>query len=176
MLDERKRGRRSRRLRPPGPAVGIALVALAISGLVFMETGLRQPEWLAGLRDAGAFRESVQPLPNVLGGGDAMRRSDDSGAAPAGNLRGHVTHVRDGDTIEVSGRPIRLASLDCSESGTFAGESATRRMKALVAGQGMTCSLTGRRSYDRWIGSCRLPDGRDIGEIMISEGLCGRWR
>lgn len=47
---------------------------------------------------------------------------------------GRVTHVRDGDTIEVDGRPIRIAALDCAEPGTMAGEAATRRMRALVSG------------------------------------------
>ena len=32
-------------------------------------------------------------------------------------LTGKVTHVRDGDTIEVNSVPIRLAALDCPESG-----------------------------------------------------------
>ncbi|MEK9880261.1 MAG: hypothetical protein VW474_10750 [Paracoccaceae bacterium] len=30
-------------------------------------------------------------------------------------LTGIVTHVRDGDTVEVDGIPIRLAALDCPE-------------------------------------------------------------
>ncbi|RKT32539.1 hypothetical protein BXY70_1886 [Roseovarius halotolerans] len=89
---------------------------------------------------------------------------------------GRVTHVRDGDTIEVGGRAIRLAALDCAETGTVAGDSATRRMKSLVGGKRVTCSLSGERSYDRWLGSCRLAGGRDIANILLGEGLCTRWR
>ena len=74
------------------------------------------------------------------------------------------------------GRAIRLAKLDCAETGSAAGEAATRRMRALVSGQRLTCSLTGEQSYDRWIGSCQLPDGRDIAGVLIREGLCHRWR
>ena len=33
-------------------------------------------------------------------------------------LTGTITHVRDGDTIEVNNIPIRLAALDCPEKGT----------------------------------------------------------
>ena len=33
-------------------------------------------------------------------------------------LTGKVTHVRDGDTIEVNGIAIRLSALDCPERGT----------------------------------------------------------
>lgn len=87
-------------------------------------------------------------------------------------LRGRVTHVRDGDTIEVAGRAVRFANLDCAELGTTARELARLRMKALVAGQRATCTLTGDRSYDRWIGDCHLSDGRDIAGLMIHEGLC----
>ena len=41
-------------------------------------------------------------------------------------LTGTVTHVRDGDTIEVNGTPIRLAALDCPERGTKGGNYATK--------------------------------------------------
>ena len=39
-------------------------------------------------------------------------------------LEGQVTHVRDGDTIEVNGIAIRLSALDCPERGTRDGEHA----------------------------------------------------
>ncbi|MEP3331659.1 hypothetical protein [Sedimentitalea sp.] len=94
----------------------------------------------------------------------------------AGNMAGRVTHVRDGDTIEVGRTAIRLAKLDCAEKGTVAGDAATRKMKQLVRGQSLTCRLTGRTSYDREVGSCSLPDGRDIAQVMIRNGACGRWR
>ena len=41
-------------------------------------------------------------------------------------LTGKVTHVRDGDTIEVNGIAIRLAALDCPERGTQKGDTAAR--------------------------------------------------
>ena len=106
------------------------------------------------------------------GGGQAITGRGGAGAPTSGR----VTHVRDGDTIEVDGRPIRIAALDCAESGTMAGEAATRRMKALVSGGRLNCSLAGERSYDRWIGTCRLASGRDIASVMIAEGLCRRRR
>ena len=87
-----------------------------------------------------------------------------------------VTRVRDGDTIVVGLIPIRIANLDCAESGTAAGERATRRAKELVANQTVQCRLEGRRSYDREVGVCALEDGRDFGQVLISEGVCSRWR
>ena len=88
---------------------------------------------------------------------------------------GPVTHVRDGDTIEVRGQAIRFGSLDCAELGTAEGRSAKSAMQRLVRGQSLACHLNGRRSYDRWIGSCTLPDGRDIAGVMIAQGACRRY-
>ena len=89
-------------------------------------------------------------------------------------ISGRVTHVRDGDTIEVSRTPIRFGSLDCAERDTAEGRRATARMRELVVGQTLTCHLNGRTSYDRKIGSCQLSDGRDLAAVMIREGYCGR--
>lgn len=104
----------------------------------------------------------------------------DEGPAPtstgARTLTGSVTHVRDGDTIEVSGVPIRFAGLDCAELGTAAGERAKQHMTRLVAGRKLQCDLTGRRSYDRMIGECEIMAGQSLSEIMIRNGYCDRWR
>lgn len=98
------------------------------------------------------------------------------GASRSGlSLSGRVTHVRDADTIEVSGVPVRIANLDCAERGTAAGERATERMRQLVVLGPFSCQLEGRKSYDREVGVCALADGRDVGEILIQERQCGRW-
>jgi endonuclease YncB( thermonuclease family) len=91
------------------------------------------------------------------------------------DLTGRVTHVRDGDTIEVSGTPVRFAGLDCKELRTPRGDKAKRRMQALSLGKMVSCDLTGRRSYDRVVGTCSLQDGTDLTRQMIREGYCERW-
>ncbi len=72
---------------------------------------------------------------------------------PGTLLQGQVTHVRDGDTIEVNGIAIRLSALDCPERGTRDGEHAN-----LLAQQFLTtkavCELTGAKTYDRLVGYC----------------------
>lgn len=95
--------------------------------------------------------------------------------ATAPVLQERVTRVRDGDTIEVEGVPIRLARLDCAERGTAAGEAATRHLRALLEDARVTCSLTGEHSHDRQVGLCTLPDGRDLNTVMIGAGLCAAW-
>lgn len=94
--------------------------------------------------------------------------------ASAGTITGPVTHVRDGDTIEVNGQAVRLQGLTCDETGTALGDRATRAMRFLVQDQVVTCELTGAKTYDRAVGRCQLGSGLDLGKALIVEGLCGR--
>ncbi len=169
-----------RRFLPTRLLILSLFAAVVAFGNYLKHTALEQSWWVSNV--GAPFEGAPTSMrPRALHGGDAMqrrgglaisRRSAGNGAASYGR----VTYVRDGDTIEVDGRPIRIATLDCGESGTIAGHIATRRMKALVSSERVTCSLTGERSYDRWIGSCRLASGQDIASVMIGEGLCRRWR
>lgn len=94
--------------------------------------------------------------------------------SPAEVLAGPVTRVRDGDTIEVAGRAVRLKGLACEELDTPRGRRAAAELRALAAGSRIECRLTGERSHDRAVGWCALADGRDLGETLIAQGLCGR--
>ena len=85
-------------------------------------------------------------------------------------LQGNVTHVRDGDTIEVGGIPVRLNGIAAPEELQPLGPDATAFMGWLVMEREVTCKLNGERSRDRLIGICYL-DGVDIGESLIREGL-----
>lgn len=88
----------------------------------------------------------------------------------AETVEGTVTHVRDGDTIEVDGRPIRLNGLHAPELDDPFGRNAAAMMRGLVDGRTVLCELTGERSYDRWIGRCYL-DGQDIAIPLLEAGL-----
>ena len=57
-------------------------------------------------------------------------------------ITGTVTHVRDGDTVEVNGVAIRLSALNCPENGTQKGNYATKVAKQFQ-GAKMTWELTG---------------------------------
>lgn len=91
-------------------------------------------------------------------------------------VTGTVTHVRDGDTIEMGPIAIRLSRLDCAERDTEQGQRATEKMRALVHRAELTCDLSGRKSYDRHIGQCHLADGRDLARVMINTKTCKRFR
>ena len=68
-------------------------------------------------------------------------------AAPCarGTLTGEVTYVRDGDTIEVGGLPIRLNGLAAPEGDERGGSKARRAMKELVLGEEVRCVLDGEK-------------------------------
>ena len=89
-------------------------------------------------------------------------------------LTGQITHVRDGDTIEVGHIAIRLNRLTCDERGTTLGDRATAYLRSQVLGKTATCSLNSERSYDRLVGRCATENLGDIGAHLIKQQLCGR--
>ena len=88
-------------------------------------------------------------------------------------LKGTITHVRDGDTFEVKGVPIRIAVLDCPENNTSEGKTATRFAKQFKGKQAI-CELTGKTTYDRKVGYCSI-DGKPFEEIMVENTTCEYW-
>ena len=91
-------------------------------------------------------------------------------AADTTVLTGTVTHVRDGDTIEVGKIPIRLNGVSAPELDEPLGYTSKQFMIDLVDGKSVLCEMTGAKTYDRLVGTCYL-DGQDIGAVVISEGL-----
>ena len=89
-------------------------------------------------------------------------------------IEGKITHVRDGDTLEIENIPVRLAALDCPENNTPEGRYATKIAKQFQGSQAL-CELTGAKSYDRFVGYCSI-NGEDYGEILISQSACRVWK
>ena len=88
-------------------------------------------------------------------------------------LRGTITHVRDGDTFEVKGTPVRISALDCSENSISVGQIATRFAKQFKGKQAV-CELTGAKTYDRVVGYCSI-EGKDFAQFMVENKLCKFW-
>ena len=169
-------GMRRRAGRIAGFGLGMAVGAAALVGLAAIAVRvLAGPQGLASIIALIPAQPAPSPpLPNVVR--PTPRREDPRPAPQEANAHsGRVTRVRDGDTIEVAGVPIRFAHVDCAERGTAAGDAATRAMRELASGRQVQCSLIGRRSYDREIGTCYLPDGRDLGAVLVARGLCAWW-
>ena len=88
-------------------------------------------------------------------------------------ITGTITHVRDGDTFEVNGIPIRLAALNCPEKNTQEGRFASRIAKR-YKGATAVCELTGAKTYDRLVGYCKV-NGVDFGRVMMNQSACKVW-
>lgn len=89
-------------------------------------------------------------------------------------LRG-TCHVIDGDTLVIGRTKIRLAGIDAPELDQPYGQKAKWAMVGLCKGQVITAELTGETSHDRLVGTCYLPDGRDVGAELIRQGLALDW-
>ncbi len=92
--------------------------------------------------------------------------------ARAENLthEGIVSHVRDGDTIELGPIAVRLQGIAAPDLNEPGGADAADAMRDLVLGKDLRCDLTGDRSHDRVLGVCFLDDGLDVGEVMVFLG------
>ena len=88
-------------------------------------------------------------------------------------ISGTITHVRDGDTIEIDGIAIRLAALNCPENDTQKGKHATKVAKQFTGLQAL-CELTGAKTYDRLVGYCKI-NGTDFGRYMMNNSACKVW-
>lgn len=85
-------------------------------------------------------------------------------------LKGRA-YIIDGDTIVVNKIKIRLAGIDAPELDQPWGQKSKWKMVRICKGQTILVDLTGETSYDRLVGTCYLPDGRDIGAEIIKAGL-----
>lgn len=88
-------------------------------------------------------------------------------------LKGTITHVRDGDTFEINGIPVRISALDCAENSTPEGKKITRFAKKFLGKQAV-CELTGAKTYDRVVGYCSI-EGKDFAQTMMNETSCKLW-
>jgi endonuclease YncB( thermonuclease family) len=104
-----------------------------------------------------------------------------------------LIHIVDGDTIRIAGWSFRLVGFDTPEAGRLAkcaseralAARATARLHQLVAGgnlrfQRIPCACrpgtegTRRCNYGRLCASLSA-NGRDVGTILIGEGLAHRY-
>ena len=89
-----------------------------------------------------------------------------------GTIEARVARVVDGDTFKLSGQSqsIRVWGLDAPERNKVGGSAATAALNALILGQTLSCVVVDIDRYQRLVGQCFLPDGRDITAAMIMTG------
>lgn len=94
-----------------------------------------------------------------------------------------ITCVVDGDTIWLDGEKIRLQGYETPETATNIcggqsdirlGNAATSRLIEILNTANLTIQRTGKDRYGRTLAIIRA-DGRNVGDILIAEGLARRW-
>jgi endonuclease YncB( thermonuclease family) len=98
-------------------------------------------------------------------------------AAPDLNGRAYAA---DGDTLHVGRQRVRLLGIDApeldqtcwdkDEKSWPCGQAAKKRLAALLAGAAIVCHPSGHDKYGRARATCDA-DGRDLGAILMREGL-----
>jgi endonuclease YncB( thermonuclease family) len=97
--------------------------------------------------------------------------------------RNRYTCVVDGDTIWLDGQNLRLQSYDTPEPYTdicggqaevALAKRASARLLDLLNANSFTVDTAGEDRYGRTLATIRIR-GRDVGDILIDEGLARRW-
>lgn len=84
----------------------------------------------------------------------------------------------DGDSLEISGLPVRLSGIDAPElaqqCGKVArswacGEAARRALQQHIAGRKVTCEPRARDKYDRYLAECFVA-GENLNRWLVAQG------
>jgi endonuclease YncB( thermonuclease family) len=107
---------------------------------------------------------------------DSVRCAD-----PAGMQRATVTHIVDGDTLDVviDGREerVRLFGADTAERGEDCFREATLRLEHLAGTEVLLApDARDRDRYGRLLRYVYRPDGLSIDAQLIADGLATAWR
>jgi micrococcal nuclease len=101
----------------------------------------------------------------------AWQRRDEEPEARSGR----VAHVVDGDTLDVGRERIRVLGIDTPERGECGYAPASRATAELVLGRVIQLEAdetqAARDRFGRTLAYVRLPDGRDLGEVLLRRGL-----
>ena len=128
---------------------------------------------LGGCTSAGGT--AAEPPGGPVGGAGTEVSTDQSHApgVSAPSEVGTVTHVVDGDTVDVEGvGRIRVIGIDTPERGACGFESATQAMSALVLGREVTLVPGASSDADRYGRLLRYVDvgDEDSGLSLIEDG------
>jgi endonuclease YncB( thermonuclease family) len=98
----------------------------------------------------------------------------------ADEFSGSVVGVLDGDTIEVvhahQTERIRLSGIDCPEKGQAYGQRAKQATSARAFGKMVSLRTFGKDRYGRIIADVILPDGNNLNQLLVKEGMCWWFR
>lgn len=143
-----------------------------ISWAFIIFVGLITVSWLLKAKDKSDSKQQNHRRVSPVSG--APR--DFSGATPhpQKQLRGPC-YVIDGDTIVIRNVRIRLWGIDAPELDHPYGRNAKWALVRLTRGSHVTAVFKDDVSYDRIVAQCFLPDGTDISEHLVRQGLALDW-
>ncbi len=100
--------------------------------------------------------------------------------ALSGTLSGTVERVKDGDTVRMrlldGGKAdLRLAGIDAPEKAQPFGRAAGRRLAALCLGKPAEADWRDTDRFERPVGRL-FCEGRDVGRVLIAEGLAWHFK
>lgn len=89
---------------------------------------------------------------------------------------GKVVKIKDGDTFvlllaDKSRVTIRLAYIDCPEKGQAYYQKAKDYTSKMIFGSEVKCTLLKKEKYQRFLGIVYLPDGSQLNEILVRQGM-----
>ncbi|WP_231703990.1 thermonuclease family protein [Cochlodiniinecator piscidefendens] len=84
-------------------------------------------------------------------------------------------YVTDGDTITIQKTQVRIYGIDAPELHHPYGQKAKWAMVHLCKGHRIRAEITDEDEYGRTVAKCFLPDGRDLSEEMVKQGLAIDW-
>ncbi|WP_237402480.1 thermonuclease family protein [Rhodovulum sulfidophilum] len=84
-------------------------------------------------------------------------------------------YVTDGDTITIQKTQVRLYGIDAPELNHPYGKKAKWAMVRLCKGHNIRAEITDEDEYGRTVAKCFLPDGRDLSEELVKQGLAIDW-
>lgn len=84
-------------------------------------------------------------------------------------------YVTDGDTITIQKTQVRLFGIDAPELHHPYGKKAKWAMVRLCKGHKIRAEITAEDEYGRTVAKCFLPDGRDLSEELVKQGLAIDW-
>jgi endonuclease YncB( thermonuclease family) len=100
--------------------------------------------------------------------------------SPTKDFKAKVVGISDGDTIRVqrdrAELRVRLAGVDCPESGQAFGRSAKAHTASLTFGKTVTIRPNGIDRYGRTVAEVLLPDKKSLNQELVGSGLAWWFR
>ena len=101
-------------------------------------------------------------------------------------IRDNAPRIVDADTLEITGRRVRLYGIDAPEAAQVCrqgdgqryrcGDRATEALRARIGGGAVGCTIEGYDRYNRVLSTCYTEDGTDLNAWLVRQGYALAYR